>query len=71
MSKPDVLTSGDIARTLGRKVEAVRHVLASRPDLIQPVGRAGLVRLYQRSALDAVRAELDAIAARRRRQAAS
>lgn len=53
-------TSGDIAKILDRSVSQVRHVLNSRFD-IEPVGRAGIVRLYDDSAVDRVRSELEAI----------
>ncbi|MCH8344705.1 MAG: hypothetical protein IH983_12050 [Planctomycetes bacterium] len=58
------LTSGDIAQALGRSVFQVRYVLDSRPD-IQPLARAGLVRLYSGEVVEHVRAELAAIAAKR------
>ena len=50
-------TSGDIARALKAKVTRVRHILATR-EHVRPVGRAGLVRLYRESAIQAVSDEL-------------
>ena len=50
-------TSGDIARALKAKVTRVRHILATR-EHVRPVGRAGLVRLYRKSAIQAVSDEL-------------
>lgn len=54
---PELLTSGDIAKRLGRSVYQVRHVLASRLD-IAPCQHAALVRLYRADVVDRVRAEL-------------
>ena len=52
-----LLTSGDIARHLHAKVQRVRHILATR-EHIRPVGHAGLVRLFDPSAVELVAAEL-------------
>ena len=54
---PRLFTSGDIAKLIETKVTRVRHILATR-DHIRPVGRAGLVRLYDESAITAVADEL-------------
>ena len=59
-----LLTSGDIARTLDRGADCVRHILNSRRD-IQPVARAGIVRLYGDDVVERVAAELALIEARK------
>ncbi len=50
-------TSGDIARTLGQPFSRVRWILDTRD--IQPIGRVGIVRLYNDAAIERVRAELE------------
>ncbi len=55
--RPKVYTSGDVARILNEKTARVRHILATR-DHIQPVGMAGLIRLYSHETIEAVAAEL-------------
>ena len=57
---PRLLTSGVLAEELGAPLERVRYVLATRPH-IKPVARAGMSRLYNRDAIEAVRSELAAI----------
>ena len=61
-TNPDgsIVRVSDIARVLGRPVSQVRHVLNTRFE-IEPVGRAGIVRLYDDGAVDRVRSELEAI----------
>ena len=54
---PRLLTSGDIARKLDADLNRVRYLLAHRGH-IRPVGRAGLVRLYDESAVNAISEEL-------------
>ncbi len=54
---PRLFTSGDIARVIDEKVTRVRHILNTRRH-IRPVGRAGIVRLYDASAITAVTEEL-------------
>ena len=49
-------TSGDIARILDVKVQSVRHILHTR-NHIRECHRAGIVKLYDSTALDAVRDE--------------
>ncbi len=51
------ITASQIAQRLGVKPAAVRHILSTR-DHIRPVDRAGLVRLYDTSAIELVAAEL-------------
>ena len=62
-AQPRLLTSGDIARELNADVNRVRYLLAHRGH-IRPVGRAGLVWLYDESALTAISAELESDAER-------
>ena len=50
-------TSGDIARIIDVKVQAVRHILHTRTH-IRERQRAGIVKLYDYAALEAVRTEL-------------
>ena len=53
----DWYTSGDIARLLGANFNRVRYLLSSRG--IAPVGRAGITKIYDASALRAIARELD------------
>ena len=64
MLQSELVTRGDIARALGVPPHEVGYVLDSRPD-IEPVARAGIVRLYTRSVIDRVRAERECIDAKR------
>ena len=57
------VTAAQIAQLLDQSVVRVRHVLATRD--IEPVARAGLVRMYSPDAVDFVRAELATIDARK------
>ncbi len=61
---PSLLTTGRIADELGVPLRRVIYVLANRRH-IQPVARAGTLRLYNRAAVTLVRAELDTIDARK------
>lgn len=61
----EIFTSGDLARELGRPVSQVRHILNSRA-FIEPIGRAGVVRLYGPDAIEQVRRELLLVDDRRR-----
>lgn len=61
---PSLLTPGRIADELGAPLQRVIYVLATRRH-IPPAARAGTLRLYDRAAVALVRAELDAIGARR------
>jgi hypothetical protein len=64
---PRLITSGVIASELRVALHRVLHVLATRQH-IQPVARAGTLRLYDRLAVAMVRHELHAIDARRSRK---
>ena len=57
-------TSGDIARMLGRNVQAVRHILNTRQHITERA-KAGIVKLYDDVAVEAVRVELVRIDQRR------
>lgn len=63
MSTVPLLTAGRIAESLGVRLPRVVYVLATRPH-IRPRARAGILRLYDRQAVELVREELDAIDAR-------
>ena len=64
-SQPPVLiTAGVIASELGQPIHRVVRVLATRP-WIKPAALAGRVRLFDRRAIEQVRAELAAIDRRR------
>ena len=52
-------TLGSLARELGEPEHRVDHVIRSRN--IEPVERAGILRIFNVDALNRVRAELDAI----------
>jgi hypothetical protein len=54
-----------IADELGVPVSRVLYVLEKRTDTIKPIGRAGTLRLFDRTAVEAVREELEAIGRRR------
>jgi hypothetical protein len=64
---PRLRTPGVIADELGEPLTRVLYVL--RKLNIRPIGRAGVLRLYDRDAAGRVRQELDAIDARRCRKA--
>lgn len=63
-SIPTLVTPGVIAAQTNVPLHRVLHVLRSRPH-IQPVARAGRLRLYRRDAIAEVRHELNAISANR------
>jgi hypothetical protein len=67
-SLPRLITAGVIASELAVPLHRVLHVLGTRPH-IQPSGRAGTLRLYDRRAVAMVRYELNLIDARRCRKA--
>ena len=60
-----VFTPGQLAARIGVPLSRVNYVLQTRNG-IEPVGRAGIIRLYDAAAVDRVREELDAIAEQRR-----
>ncbi len=64
MSIPVLLTPGELAAEIGTPLHRILHVLRTRPH-IQPVARAGVVRVYDRAALEAVREEINRIGAER------
>ena len=51
-----LMTSGQIARFLGKHVQRVRYVIDSRD--IEPEARVGIVRLFSPAAVDRVRREI-------------
>lgn len=55
---PQLRTPGVIAEELGVPLSRVLYVLRTRSHAIRPIGRAGILRLYDRSAVEAVRNEL-------------
>jgi hypothetical protein len=57
---PQLRTPGVIAAELGVPLGRVLYVLRARAHLIRPIGRAGTLRLYDRTAVDAVREALQA-----------
>ena len=64
---PQLRTAGVIAAELNAPLSRVLYVLRHRN--IQPIGRAGVLRLYDRAAVDSVRAalaEIDRTVARQR-----
>ena len=65
VAPPTVLiTAGVIASELGQPIHRVVRVLATRP-WIKPAALAGRVRLFDRRAIEQVRAELAGIDRRR------
>jgi|GEM_PF-1133156 len=63
-STPTLITPGIIAKQLREPLHRVLNVLATRSH-IQPLARAGTLRLYDRESVAMVRHELNAIDARR------
>jgi hypothetical protein len=55
---PQLRTPGVIAAELGESLGRVLYVLRARSHLIKPIGRAGILRLYDRKAVAMVRAAL-------------
>ncbi len=66
-STPRLITAGVIAAELRTPLHRVLHVLATR-EHIQPVARAGTLRLFDKRAVAMVRYELNLIDARRCRK---
>lgn len=64
---PQLVTPGVLAERLGEPLHRVLHVLSTRPH-IQPLARAGTLRLYDCEAVAKVRHELNAIDAKRERR---
>lgn len=60
---PAARTPGVIARELAEPLHRIVYVLATRRH-IKPVGKAGILRLYDSAAVAQVRHELSAIDAR-------
>ena len=58
---PQLRTPGVIANELGVPLSRVLYVLQKRNHTIRPIGRAGVLRLYGRDAVEAVRKELQAM----------
>ena len=58
---PQLRTPGVIADELGAPLSRVLYVLRKRNQDIKPIGRAGVLRLYDLTAVEAVRNELDAM----------
>lgn len=67
MPEPNLITPGRIAAALHVPLHRVLNVLATRPH-IRPTARGGTLRLYDKAAIAKVRAELNAIDARRCRR---
>ena len=57
---PRLLTPGVLADRLGVPLHRVTYILNTRPH-IRPAAKAGILRLYDAQAVEAVRAELDRI----------
>jgi hypothetical protein len=55
---PQLRTAGVIAAELGEPLGRVLYVLRTRGHIIKPIGRTGILRVYDRTAVDAVRAAL-------------
>jgi len=55
---PQLRTPGVIAEELDAPLSRVLYVLRKRAHDIRPIGRAGVLRLYDRRAVEAVRHEL-------------
>jgi hypothetical protein len=57
VSIPQLRTAGIIAAELGAPLSRVLYILRTRG--IRPIGRAGILRLYDRAAVDLVREALE------------
>lgn len=55
---PKLRTAGVIAAEVNAPLSRVLYILNTRRHLIKPIGRAGCLRLYDREAVEAVRAAL-------------
>ena len=55
----DILTSGDLARILGRTEPQIRYALKSRA--IQPAGKAGVANVYHRAVIGDLQRALEGI----------
>jgi hypothetical protein len=62
---PQLRTPGVIASELEAPLSRVLYVLRTRGHIIKPIGRAGVLRLYDRAAVEMVR---DALREADRRQ---
>ena len=69
-SIPSLLTPGRLADEVGAPLHRVLYVLHTRLH-IQPVARAGTLRLFDRAAIAKIHHELHAIDARRCRKGVS
>lgn len=58
------VTLGQIASALNEPLHRVQHVVNTRSS-IHPIGRAGIIRVYDPTVIEEVRRELDRIDARR------
>jgi len=67
---PSLITAGSIAHELGEPLHRVLYVMRTRQH-IQPSARAGMLRLFDRSAVAMIRHEINAIDARRSRGGAA
>ena len=65
---PQLRTPGVIAGELGVSVNRVLYVLRKRSQDIRPIGRAGVLRLYDRDAVVLVANELRSIDRRQKEQ---
>jgi hypothetical protein len=52
---PQLRTPGVMAAELGAPLSRVLYVLRTRSHIIKPIGRAGVLRLYDRGAVEIVR----------------
>lgn len=59
-SVPKLRTTGVIAKMLGVPLHRVQHILSTRPN-IQPAARAGILRLYDNTAIEQIAHELEVI----------
>ncbi|HEV3166545.1 MAG TPA: hypothetical protein VGZ22_21150 [Isosphaeraceae bacterium] len=58
-----LLTVGEIARRTGSSIHKIAYVIRSRK--IEPVGRAGIARVYSEGDVERIAAELAGIEAKR------
>ena len=58
---PQLRTAGVIADELDAPLSRILYVLRKRSHDIKPIGRAGVLRLYDRTAVETIRNELHAM----------
>ena len=66
-----LVTRGDLARQLKAQPQEISYLLNQHADIIRPIGKAGVARLYSAEVVELVRAELQKLRTKRRAQCRS